>query len=59
MGQLFIEALKDDALLSTIGIVFIPVRDLNTDENTDYDDKKINPDGEPILIFDVFGKSSK
>ena len=32
----------------------IPIRDLDTDKDTDHNDAEIYPNREPVLIFDVF-----
>ena len=38
---------------------FIPVRDLNTDEDTNHDDYKVETYGEPVLVAHVLYHSAK
>ena len=44
---------KVGTFLRLKGPRFIPVRHLNTDEHTDHDDEEVDPDCEPVFLFDV------
>jgi len=52
--KVLLQPLEHDHRVGSLPSRIVPIRNLETDEDTDDDNEKVDADRDPILVFDVF-----